>query len=107
MLICNNISKSNLEGKPMSVSENKLGSYKKNQDAIIYAKDLEEWHLIALLDHSIDAVIVPNYFAEQECITISERIKKSKYFSLYPGHPSVSRLGLELFECGESEIELA
>ncbi|MGB3204477.1 MAG: hypothetical protein WBB28_05770 [Crinalium sp.] len=91
----------------MTVYENKLGSYKKNQDAIIYAKELEEWHLIGLLDHSIDAVRVPNYFIEQECITISERIKKSKYFRAYPGHPSVSRLGLELFECGESEIELA
>ncbi|MBS3030735.1 MAG: 2OG-Fe(II) oxygenase (plasmid) [Dolichospermum sp. DET50] len=91
----------------MTIYENKLSSYQKNQDAIISAKELEEWHLIGLLDHSIDAVIVPNYFLEQECITISERIKKSQYFHAYPGHPSVSRLGQELFECGESEIELA
>lgn len=90
----------------MTVYENKLGSYKKNQDAIIYAKELEEWHLIGLLDHSIDAVIVPNYFLEPECAIISERIKKSKYFSAYPDHPSVSRLGPELYEC-ESELELA
>ncbi|CEJ44981.1 2OG-Fe(II)-dependent halogenase WelO5 family protein [Umezakia ovalisporum] len=90
----------------MTIYENKLSSYQKNQDAIISAKELEEWHLIGLLDHSIDAVIVPNYFLEQECMTISERIKKSKYFSAYPGHPSVSRLGQELFECGESELEL-
>lgn len=90
----------------MTVYENKLGSYKKNQDAIISAKELEEWHLIGLLDHSIDAVIVPNYFLEQECAIISERIKKSNYFSAYPDHPSVSRLGQELFEC-ENELELA
>ncbi|MEE6161040.1 2OG-Fe(II)-dependent halogenase WelO5 family protein [Cylindrospermopsis raciborskii G7] len=90
----------------MTIYENKLSSYQKNQDAIISAKELEEWHLIGLLDHSIDAVIVPNYFLEQECMTISERIKKSKYFSAYPGHPSVSRLGQELYEC-ESELELA
>jgi hypothetical protein len=91
----------------MTVPENKLGSYQKKQDTIISAKELEEWHLIGLLDRSIDAVIVPNYFLEQECITISERIKKSKYFNAYPGYPSVRRLGLELFECGESELELA
>ena len=90
----------------MTIYENKLGSYQKNQDAIISTKELEEWHLIGLLDHSIDAVIVPNYFMEQECMTISERIKKSKYFRAYPGHPSVSRLGQELFECGESELAL-
>jgi hypothetical protein len=91
----------------MTVPENKLGSYQKKQDTIISAKELEEWHLIGLLDRSIDAVIVPNYFLEQECITISERIKKSKHFNAYPGYPSVLRLGLELFECGESELELA
>ncbi|CBN58616.1 MULTISPECIES: 2OG-Fe(II) oxygenase [Kamptonema] len=90
----------------MTVYENKLGSYKTNQDALLSAKNLEEWHLIGLLDHSIDAVIVPNYFLDQECAIIAERIKKSKYFSAYPDHPSVSRLGQELFECGESELAL-
>lgn len=38
----------------MTIYENKLSSYQKNQDAIISAKELEEWHLIGLLDHSID-----------------------------------------------------
>jgi hypothetical protein len=90
----------------MTVSENKLSSDRQKQGNIISAKDLEEWHLIGILDHSIDAVIVPNYFLEQDCLTIAERIKQSKYFCAYPGYPTVSRLGQELYEC-ESELELA
>lgn len=90
----------------MILSKNKLNSDRQKQGNIISTKELEEWHLIGILDHSIDAVIVPNYFLEQECLVIAEKIKKSKYFRAYPGYSTVSRLGQELFECGESELEL-
>jgi len=91
----------------MTAYENKLsGDNKTTQDAVLSAKELEEWHLLGLLDHSIDAVVVPHWFSAEECLTIAERVKKSQYYSAYPDYPTVGRLGQELFECA-SELDLA
>ena len=83
----------------MTVSEHNLDHHQRNQTNLLAERSPEEWHLLGLLDRSIDAVIVPNYYTEQECTIIADRIKKSDFFRPYPDHPSVSRFGQELFEC--------
>lgn len=110
ILVRRNINKfpAALKDKSMNLSENNLDmdNFHQNQDTLVSANALEEWHFIGLLNRSIDAVIIPNYFTEQECITVSEKVRMSQYFNTYPDQPSVSRLGIELYEC-ENELDLA
>jgi hypothetical protein len=89
-----------------TASETQSGGNRLTPEAVVHVEGLEAHHLTGLLDHSVDAVVVPNWFTAEACLAIAERIKQSQYYSAYPDYPTVGRLGQELFECA-TEGDLA
>ncbi len=71
--------------------------------SVLSVEGLEASHVMSILDHSVDAVVVPNWFSAEACLAIAERVKKSRYYSAYPDYPTVGRLGQELFECSNED----
>lgn len=84
----------------MSALETELSRNAHN--AVFIANELEQWQLVEVFDHSIEAVRVQNYCSKRECRAISERATRSQLYSPCPDHPPVGRPGQEMLERGNA-----
>lgn len=74
---------------------------------IIITNEVKEWHLLGLLDRSIDAVRIPQYYAASESQMLADKIRVSSHYGTYVNAPLIGRVGQAFFECQNDPLSLA
>ncbi len=73
---------------------------------IIITNEIKEWHLHGLLDRSIDAIRIPQYYTASVSQILADKIRHSNYYGSYINAPLIGRVGQAYFECQNDPLSL-
>lgn len=66
--------------------------------SVIWDKEIKQSGLVSLLRKEVAAVRIPNYYDQELCATITERLLSSEHYGNYVNAPKIARIGQAYFE---------